>query len=181
MTYPISGAELIAPWCIDAAKMKDQPHYINSHLEVFDWFTLDEGSTLPAFTWYGLCRDFVRTYWTGDSHTMPRPLNRSVFALAEVLEYLDDVKRVVFDPVATRAGVWTHPQRIATARYCRRLAEEMRLDLEKSFKEAEAQVSGDWSKNPDDLLQIKELSEPSVSKVVRDAHARIAEEEVKDS
>ena len=46
----ISGAELIAPSCYVAAKMKDQPQPFNSRVELFDWFTLDEGTTLPAFS-----------------------------------------------------------------------------------------------------------------------------------
>src|SRR5688500_6896969 len=72
----ILGAELIAPSCYVAAKMKDQPQHINSRAELFDWLTLDEGTTLPAFSSPWWCRDFVRTYWAGDSHTMPRCLNR---------------------------------------------------------------------------------------------------------
>ena len=181
MTYPISGAELIAPSCFVAAKMKDQPQYINSRAELFDWLTLDEGSTLPAFSTPGWCRDFVHIYWAGDSLAMPRPLIRSVFALAEVLEYLEDVESVVFDPEATQAGVWTRPQRIMTASYCRRLAREMSPDMEKLFKGAEAQVGGDWFSNPKALLKIQELCEPSVSEVVRYAHVRTAESEAKGS
>jgi hypothetical protein len=46
----ISGAELIAPSCYVAARMKDQPQPFNSRVELFDWFTLDEGTTLPAFS-----------------------------------------------------------------------------------------------------------------------------------
>jgi len=46
----ILGAELIAPSCYVAAKMKDQPQHMNCRAELFDWFTLDEGTTLPAFS-----------------------------------------------------------------------------------------------------------------------------------
>jgi len=177
----ISGAELIAPSCYVAAKMKDQPQPFNSRVELFDWFTLDEGTTLPAFSSPWWCRDFVQTYWTGDSDTMPRCLNRSVFALADVVAYLKDVKRVVFDPEATATRAWSNPQLTMSASYFCRLAEEMRPDAEDLFEVAEAQVGGDWFSNPDDLLRIKLLCEPSVSEVVRNAHARAAEWEVKDS
>ena len=112
---------------------------------------------------------------------MPRPLLRSVFALAEVLEHLEGVERVVFDPEATSPGVWSHPKWSMSASYCRRLAREMRPDIEKLFKGAEAQVGGDYFGNPDDLLKIKELCEPSVPEVARNAHARTAEWEARDS
>ena len=177
----ISGAELIVPSIWVAAKMKDQPQAFNSRAELFDWLTLDEGTTLAAFSTYWWCRDFVQAYWTGDSYTMPRSLNRSVFALAEVIEYLEDVRRVVFDPEATATMAWSNPRLTMSASYFCRLAREIRPDAENLFEGAEAQVGGDWFSNPDDLLRIKELSEPSVSKVVRDAHARTAEWEVKDS
>jgi hypothetical protein len=180
VTYPISGAELIVPSCFVAAKMKDQPQDFSSRAEFFDWLTLDEGTTLPAFSTRWWCRDFVQMYWAGDSHTMPRPLLRGVFDLAEVLEYLVDVKRVVFDPNATATMAWSNPQSTMSARYVRRLAREMRPDTEKVFEEAKAQVGGDWFRNPDKLLKIKELCEPSVLEVMRDAHARIAEWEVRD-
>jgi hypothetical protein len=179
--YIISGAELIVPSFCVAAKMKDQPQAFNSRAELFDWFTLDEGTTLPVFSKYWWCRDFVQTYWTGDSYTMPRSLNRSVFALAEVVEYLVDVKRVVIDPEATATMAWSNPRLTMSASYFCRLAEEMRPDTENLFEEAEAQVGGDWFSNPEDLLTIKELCEPSVSEVVRNAHARTEEWEVKDS
>jgi hypothetical protein len=175
----ISGAELIAPSCYVAAKMKDQPRNINCRAELFDWLTLDEGTTLPAFSSPWWCRDFVRTYWAGDSHTMPRCLNRSVFALADVVDHLKDVKRVVFDPEATATMTWSNPQSTMSASYICRLARELRPDLEKSFKEAEAQVSGDWSKNPDDLLRLKERCDAGIAKVLRDAHARVANWEAK--
>jgi hypothetical protein len=178
--YPISGAELIVPSCFIAAKMKDQPQAFNSRAELFDWLTLDEGTTLPVFSTPWRCRDFVQTYHTGNSHTMPRPLLRSVFALAEVLAYLEDVRRVVFDPEATATMAWSNPQLTMSASYFCRFAREMRPDTEKVFEEAEAQVGGDWFSNPDDLLRIKLLCEPSVSKVVRNAHARAEEWEVKD-
>jgi hypothetical protein len=177
----ISGAELIVPSFCIAAKMKDQPQAFNSRAELFDWFTLDEGTTLPAFSTPWWCRDFVQIYWAGDSHTMPRPLLRSVFELAEVLEFLEDVRRVVFDPEATATMAWSSPQLTMSASYFRRLAREIRPDAENLFEVAEAKVSGDWFSNPDALLQIKELCEPSVSKVVRNAHARAEEWEVKDS
>ena len=177
----ISGAELIVPSFRVAAKMKGQPQAFNCRAELFDWLTLDEGTTLPVFSTYWWCRDFVQTYWTGDSCTMPRSLNRSVFALAEVVEYLEDVKRVVFDPEATATRAWSNPQLTMSASYFCRLAEEMRPDAEDLFEVAEAQVGGDWFSNPDDLLRIKLLCEPSVSEVVRNAHARAAEWEVKDS
>jgi len=181
VTYPISGAELIVPSFCVAAKMKDQPQPFNSRAELFDWFTLDEGTTLPAFSTPWWCRDFVQTYRAGNSHTMPRPLLRSVFALAEVIEYLEGVERVVFDPESTATGTWSNPQLIMSASYFRRLASEMRPDTEKVFEEAKAQVGGDWLSNPDDLWRIKLLCEPSVSKVVRNAHARAEEWEVKDT
>jgi hypothetical protein len=177
----ISGAELIAPSCYVAARMKDQPQPFNCRAELFDWFTLDEGTTLPAFSSPWWCRDFVQTYCSGNSHTMPRPLNRSVFALADVVDYLKDVKRVVFDPEATAIKVWSNPQSTMSASYLCRLTKEMRPDIENLFKGAEAQVGADWISNPDHLLTIKELCEPSVSAMMRNAHARAAEWEVKDS
>jgi hypothetical protein len=67
----ISGAELIVPSFRVAAKMKGQPQAFNCRAELFDWLTLDEGTTLPVFSTYWWCRDFVQTYWTGDSCTMP--------------------------------------------------------------------------------------------------------------
>lgn len=112
---------------------------------------------------------------------MPRSLNRSVFALAEVVEYLEDVKRVVFDPEATETRAWSNPQSTMSASYFCRFAREMRPDTEKLFEGAEAQVGGDGISNPDDLLRIKELCEPSMSKVMHDARARTAEWEVIDS
>jgi hypothetical protein len=178
--YIISGAELIVPSFCVAAKMKDQPQAFNSRAELFDWFTLDEGTTLPAYSTSWWCRDFVRTYWAGDNHTMPRPLLRGVFELAEVLEYLEDVRRVVFDPEATATMAWSNPQVTMSASYFSHFAREIRPDAENLFEEAEAQVGGDWFSNPDDLWRIKLLCEPSVSKVVRKAHARTAESEVKD-
>ena len=174
----ISGAELIVPSFCVAAKMKDQPQDINSRAELFDWLTLDQGSTLPAFSTRWWCRDFVRLYWVGDKNVMPRPLFRSVFALAEVLEHLEGVERVVFDPEAAGPGVWAYPKWSMSASYCRRLASEMRPDIEKLFKGAEAQVGGDYFGNPDDLLKIKELCEPSVPEVARNAHVRAEEWEV---
>lgn len=176
----ISGAELIVPSFCVAAKMKDQPQAFNSRAELFDWLTLDEGTTLPAYSTSWWCRDFVRTYWAGDNHTMPRPLLRGVFELAEVLEYLEDVRRVVFDPEATATMAWSNPQVTMSASYFSHFAREIRPDAENLFEEAEAQVGGDWFSNPDDLWRIKLLCEPSVSKVVRKAHARTAESEVKD-
>jgi hypothetical protein len=176
----VSGAELIAPSCYVAAKMKDQPRAFNSRVELFDWFTLDEGTTLPAFSSPWWCRDFVRTYWAGDNHTMPRTLNRSVFALADVVDYLKDVKRVVFDPEATATKVWSNPQSTMTASYFCRFANEMRPDMEKLFEGAAAHVDGDWFCNPDVLLRIKMLCEPSVLKVMRDAQSRAARWEVRD-
>src|SRR5687767_12041050 len=122
--------------------MKDQPRPFNSRAELFDWLTLDEGTTLSAYSTPWWCRDFVRTYWAGDSQAMPRPLLRDVFALAEVLEYLEDVERIVFDPEAIATRVWSNPQSTMSASYFCRFAREVRPDLEKSFKEAEAQVSG---------------------------------------
>ena len=178
MNNIFSGAELIAPSCYVAAKMKDQPQPFNSRVELFDWFTLDEGTTLPAFSSPWWCRDFVQIYWTGDSHTMPRSLNRSVFALADVVAYLKDVKRVVFDPEATATEVWSNPQSTMSASYFCRFAKEMRPDIENLIKGAEAQVGGDWFSNPDDLLKIKELCEPSMTKVMRHAHVRAEEWEV---
>ena len=181
MNNIISGAELIAPSCYVAAKMKDQRQPFNSRAELFDWLTLDEGTTLPAFSSPWWCRDFVQTYWAGDSHTMPRCLNRSVFALADVVAYLKDVKRVVFDPEATATKVWSNPQSTMSASYFCRFAKEMRPDIENLIKGAEAQVGGDWFSNPDDLLKIKELCEPSMTKVMRHAHVRTAEWEGRDS
>jgi hypothetical protein len=177
----ISGAELIVPSFCVAAKMKDQPQAFNSRAELFDWLTLDEGTTLPAFSTPWWCRDFVQIYWAGDSHTMPRPLLRGVFELAEVLEFLEDVRRVVFDPEATATMAWSNPRLTMSASYFSHFAREIRRDAENLFEEAEAQVGGDWLSNPDDLLRIKLLCEPSVSKVVRKAHARTARSEVKDS
>jgi hypothetical protein len=177
----ILGAELIATSCYVAAKMKDQPQPFNSRAELFDWLTLDEGTTLPAYSTPWWCRDFVRTYWAGDNHTMPRPLLRGVFELAEVLEYLEDVRRVVFDPEATATMAWSNPRLTMSASYFSHFAREIRPDAENLFDKAEAQVGGDWFSNPDDLWRIKLLCEPSVSKVVRKAHARAAESEVKDS
>jgi len=181
VTYPISGAELMVPSFSVAAKMKDQPQAFNSRAELFDWLTLDEGTSLPVFSTPWRCRDFVQTYHAGNSHTMHRPLLRSVFALAEVLEYLEDVRRVVFDPKATATTAWSNPQLTMSASYLCRLAREIRPDAEDLFKVAEAQVGGDWFSNPDDLLRITLLCEPSVSKVVRNAHARAEEWEVRDS
>lgn len=181
MNNIISGAELIVPSFCVAAKMKDQPQAFNCRAELFDWLTLDEGTTLPAYSTSWWCRDFVRTYWAGDNHTMPRPLLRGVFELAEVLEYLEDVRRVVFDPEATATKVWSNPQSTMSASYFCRFAKEMRPDIENLIKGAEAQVGGDWFSNPDDLLKIKELCEPSMTKVMRHAHARAEEWEVKDS
>jgi hypothetical protein len=177
----ISGAELIVPSFCVAAKMKDQPQAFNCRAELFDWLTLDEGTTLPVFSTPWGCRDFVQTYRTGNSHTMPRPLLRSVFALAEVVEYLEDVRRVVFDPEATATMTWSNSQLTMSASYFCRFAREIRPDAEDLFQAAEAQVGGDWFSNPDDLLRIKLLCEPSVSKVARNAHARAEEWEVKDS
>jgi hypothetical protein len=177
----ILGAEMIAPSCFVAAKMKDQPRPFNSRAELFDWLTLDQGSTLPAFSTPWWCRDFVRLYWVGDKNVMPRPLLRSVFAVAEVIEHLEGVERVVFDPEAIGPGVWSHPKWSMSASYCRRLAREMRPDIEKLFKGAEAQVGGDYFGNPDDLQKIRELCEPSVPEVARNAHARTAEWEARDS
>lgn len=176
----ISGAELIVPSFRVAAKMKDQPQAFNCRAELFHLRTLDRGTTLPAFSTPWWCQDFVQIYWAGDNHTMPRSLLRGVFELAEVLEYLVDVKRVVFDPNATATNAWSNPQSTMSASYFRRLAREMRPDTEKVFEEAKAQVGGDWFSNPDKLLKIKELCEPSVSEVMRDAHARTAEWEVRD-
>ena len=181
MTYPISGAELIVPSFSVAAKMKDQPQDINCRAELFDWLTLDEGTTLPAFSTYWWCRDFVQTYHAGNSHTMPRSLLRSVFALAEVIEYLEDVRRVVFDPEATATMAWSNPRFTMSASYFCRFASEIRPDAEDLFDIAEAQVGGDWLSNPDDLLRIKLLCEPSVAKVARNGHARAEEWEVKGS
>jgi hypothetical protein len=177
----IFGAELIVPSFCVAAKMKDQPQAFNSRAELFDWPTLDEGTTLPVFSTPWGCRDFVQTYRSGNSHTMPRSLLRSVFALAEVLEYLEDVRRVVFDPEATATMAWSNPLSTISASYFCRLAREIRSDAEDLFEVAEAQVGGDWFSNPNDLLRIKEVCEPSVSEVVRNAHARAEEWEVKDS
>jgi hypothetical protein len=177
----ISGAELIAPSCFVPAKMKDQPQSFNSRAELFDWLTLDEGTTLPAFTSPRSCRDFVKTYWAGDSQAMPRLLLRDVFTLAEVLEHLEGVERIVFDPEATATGAWSNPQSTMSASYLCRFAREIRSDAESLFEEAEAQVGGDWFRNPDDLLKIKERCEPSMWKAVCNAHARAEEWEVKDS
>jgi hypothetical protein len=104
-----------------------------------------------------------------------------VFALAEVIEYLEDVRRVVFDPEATATMAWSNPQLTMSASYFCRLAREIRPGAENLFEGAEAQVGGDWFSNPDDLLKIKQRCEPSVSKLVRDAHARAEEWEVKGS
>jgi hypothetical protein len=177
----ISGAELIVPSFCVAAKMKDQPQAFNSRAELFNWLTLDEGTTLPAYSTPWWCRDFVRTYWAGDNHTMPGPLLRSVFALGEVLEYLEDVRCVVFDPEATATMAWSNPQLTMSASYFSHFAREIRPDAENLFEEAEAQVGGDWLSNPDDLWRIKLLCEPSVSKVVRKAHTRTEAWEMKDS
>jgi hypothetical protein len=177
----ISGAELIVPSIWVAAKMKDQPQAFNSRAELFDWLTLDEDTTLPAFSTPWGCRDFAQTIRAGNSHTMPRPLLRSVFALAEVLEHLEDVRRVVFDPEATATMAWSNPRLTMSASYFCRFVREIRPHAQNLFAEAEAQVGGDWLSNPDDLWRIKLLCEPSVSKVVRKAYARTAESGVKDS
>jgi hypothetical protein len=57
----------------------------------------------------------------------------------------------------------------------------MRPNIENLFKVAEAQVGGDLFGNPDDLQKIKELCAPSVPEVARNAHARTAEWEARDS
>jgi len=101
-----------------------------------------------------------------------------VFALADVIDYLKDVKRVVFDPEATATKVWSNPQPTMSASYFCRFANEMRPDTEKLFEGAAAHVDGDWFSNPDDLLKIKELCEPSMTKVMRHAHVRAEEWEV---
>jgi hypothetical protein len=182
MIHPLTeiGARYIAPQYYVAVNRNDEFEGIPSRFELYHWRTLNGGTTLPAFSTPWWCRDFVRTYWAGDNHTMPRPLLRGVFELAEVLEYLEDVRRVVFDPEATATMAWSNPQVTMSASYFSHFAREIRPDAENLFEEAEAQVGGDWFSNPDDLLRIKLLCEPSVSKVVRKAHARTAESEVKD-
>jgi hypothetical protein len=57
----------------------------------------------------------------------------------------------------------------------------MRPDIEKLFKGAKAQVGRDGFGNPDDLQKIRELCEPSVPEVTRNANARTAEWEARDS
>ena len=73
MIHPLTeiGARYIAPECFVAVNRNDEFEGIPSRFELFHWRTLDGGSVLPAFSFPEWCRDFVKTYYAGESPTLP--------------------------------------------------------------------------------------------------------------
>jgi hypothetical protein len=173
------GARYIAPQYYVAVNRNDEFEGIPSRFELFHWRTLDGGSVLPAFSYPEWCQDFVKTYYSREGSSLPRPRNLDALSLAEVLQYLDPqgTKKVAFNPMAIAPGKWMRPSQLVTASYWRRFASEIRPPLEKLFAGKATEVE-DCVGNPDDLWKVKQLCAPSVPEIVQYAHARTSEWEL---
>ena len=182
MIHPMTeiGARYIAPQYYVAVNRNAEFESIPGRFELYHWCTLDEGRVLAAFSFREWCRDFVKTYYTGEGWNLPRPHNQDALSLAEVLQFLEPqgTCKVAFNPKAIAPGKWMRPRKVVAARYCRRFATEVRRPLEKLFAEKAIEVEECFG-NPDDFLwKIKELCAPSVPEIVQYAHARTSEWEL---
>ena len=181
MIHPLTeiGARYIAPQYYVAVNSNDEFEGIPSRFEHLHWRTLDGGSVLPVFSFREWCKDFVKTYYSREGSPLPKSHNQDALSLAEVLEYLEPqgTWKVAFNPKAIAPGKWIRPWNLVTASYCRRLATEMRLPLEKLFAEKATEVE-DCVGNPDFLWKVKQLCAPSVPEIVQYARARTAEFEL---
>jgi hypothetical protein len=133
------------------------------------------------FTSTESAREFAETYYVEEDISRFDYGMVSALGFAGWLEALGEVgvKAVVFDPVATSAGRWTHQSETMTVGYYRRFAAELGSGLENLVAEAYAEAGHEFG-NPPNVSRMEAWCEPRVEDVAEDARARASEWETKD-
>jgi len=137
---------------------------------------LDDGSIVALFTSTESAREFTETYYAEEDISRFQYGMVNALGFAGWLEALGEVgvKTVVFDPVATSVGRWTHQSETVTVGYYRHFAAELGSGLENLVAEAYTDAGHEFG-NPPNVSRMSAWCESRVDGVIEDARARAAE------